>query len=97
MTCEPADLRDPETALRRGQDACAITDNADPAALDTFALAQHPACVTPAAVETEKKALALLPPDAPGRGDCEADLARLPIVRMSAGATSWSEGVIGSR
>ena len=29
-----------------------------------------------AAIETEKKALSLLPPDAPGRGDYEAALAR---------------------
>ena len=27
-------------------------------------------------IETEKKALSLLPPDAPGRGDLEAALAR---------------------
>ena len=76
MTCEPADLRDPETALRLARDACAITDNANPNYLDTLALAQHLTGDTPAAIETEKKALSLLPPNAPGRGDYEAALAK---------------------
>ncbi len=76
LTCKPVDLRDPETALRLAGDACAMTDNANPAYLDTRALAQHLTGDTPAAIETEKKALSLLPPDAPGHGDPEAALAR---------------------
>ena len=48
----------------------------DPAVLDTLALAQHLTGDTAAAIKTEKKALSLLPADAPGRGDYEAALAR---------------------
>ena len=65
-----------ETALYLAREACAITHNANPPCLDTLALAQHLTGDTPAAIETEKKALSLLPPDAPGRGDYEAALAR---------------------
>ena len=64
MTCEPADLRGPETALRLARDACAMTHNEDPSFLNTLALAQHLTGDTPAAIETEKKALSLLAPDA---------------------------------
>ncbi len=53
-----------------------MTDNANPAILDTLALAQHLTGDNLAAVETEKKALSLLPPDAPGRSDYEAALAK---------------------
>ncbi len=76
LTCEPDDLRDPEAALRLARDACAMTDNANPVYLDTLALAQHLTGDNLAAVETEKKALSLLPPDAPGRSDYEAALAK---------------------
>ena len=65
-----------ETAPYLARDACAITHNANPGYLDTLALAQHLTGDTPAAIETEKKALSLLPPEAPGRGDYEAALAR---------------------
>ena len=75
MPCRPAALRDPAPALRRARDACAASDTTDHAYLDTLALAQHLTGDTPAAIETEKKALSLLPPDAPGRGDYEAALA----------------------
>ncbi len=53
-----------------------MTDNANPGYLDTLALAQHLTGDTAAAIETEKKALSLLPPDASDRGDYEAALAR---------------------
>ncbi|MEE8153346.1 MAG: tetratricopeptide repeat protein, partial [Phycisphaerales bacterium] len=76
LTCEPADLRDPETALRLAREACARTGNANPAYLDTLALAQHLTGDTAAAIETEERALSLLPADAPGRGDYEAALAK---------------------
>ncbi len=76
LTCEPADLRDPETALRLARDACAMTNNANHAFLDTLALAQHQTGDTPAAIETEMKALSLLPATAPGRSDYEAALAK---------------------
>jgi tetratricopeptide (TPR) repeat protein len=76
LTSVLADLRDPETALRLAGDACAMTDNANPGYLDTLALAQHRTGDTPAAIETEKKALSLLPPDASLRAELEATLAR---------------------
>ncbi len=79
LTCEPADLRDPETALRLAREACAMTNNANPGLLDTLALAQHQTGDTPAAIETEKNALSLLLPDAPGRSDYEAALARFEV------------------
>ena len=43
-----------------------MTDNANPNYFDTLALAQHLTGDTPAAIETEKKALSLLAPYAPG-------------------------------
>ena len=76
LTCQPADLRDPETALRLAREACAITGNANPPFLDTLALALHLTGDTAAAIETEKKASSLLASDAAGRGDYEAALAR---------------------
>ena len=65
-----------EPALYLARDACAMTDIANHAFLDTLALALHLTGDTPAAIETQKKALSLLPPDAPERGDYEAALAR---------------------
>ena len=76
LTCEPVDLRDPEVALRLAGAACTMTNNANLGFLDTLALAQHLTGDTPAAIETEKTALLLLAPDAPGRGDYEAALAK---------------------
>ena len=78
LICEPADLRDPDTALPLARDACAMTDNAHasyPVYLDTLALAQHLTGDTPAAIETQTTALLLLPPDAAGRSRYEAVLA----------------------
>ena len=63
-------------ALRLARDACAMTNNANPLFLVTLALAQHLTGDTPAASETEKKALSLLPHGAAGRSDYEAALAR---------------------
>ena len=65
-----------ETAPYLARDACAMTHNANHAFLDTLALAQHLTGDTPATIETEKKALSVLPRDAPGRGDYEAALAK---------------------
>ena len=76
LTCEPADLRDPETALRLAHEAVDMTGGADPEILDTLALAQHLTGDTAAAIETEKKALSLLPAQGSLRGDYEAALAK---------------------
>jgi len=76
VTCEPADLRDPETALRLAREASTMTNHASPPVLDTLALAQHLTGDTRAALETEEKALSLLPADDPARGAYEAAIAR---------------------
>ena len=76
LTFEPADLRDPETALRLAREVCDMTNNSNPAYLDTLALAQFMTGDIDAAIETEKKALSLLPADTPGRGEYEAALAK---------------------
>jgi tetratricopeptide (TPR) repeat protein len=76
LTCEPADLRDPVTALRLAREAVELTGGADPGILDTLALAQHLTGDTPGAIETEKKAISILPADAAWRGEYEAALER---------------------
>ena len=76
LTNEHAELRDPARELPLARRAADRTGGADPAILDTLALAQHLTGDTPTAIETEKKALSLLPPDAPGRGDYETALAK---------------------
>ncbi|MCH7603003.1 MAG: tetratricopeptide repeat protein [Planctomycetes bacterium] len=76
LTNEHAELRDPARALPLAQRAVDMVGGNDPAILDTLALAQHLTGDTAAAIETEKKALSLLPADAPGRGDYEAALAK---------------------
>ena len=92
MTCEPDDLRDPEAALRLARDACALTDNTNPAILDTLALAQHLTGDTPAAIETAKKALSLSPPDAPRRGELEAALAKFEAALKEADTAQKPSG-----
>ena len=76
LTCEPADLRDPETALRLAREASTMTNHSNPPILDTLALAQHLTGDTTAAIRTEKKALSLLTVDNPGRSNYEAAIAR---------------------
>ncbi len=69
-----------------------MTHNANPPSLDTLALAQHLTGDTPAAIETEKKALSLLPPDASGRGDYEAALAKFEAALRTAGTVEEPGG-----
>ena len=77
LTCDPPDLRDPETALRLAGEASAMSNHTNPGILDTLALAQHLTGETAAAIETEEKALSLLPAAAAvWRGDFEAALAK---------------------
>jgi len=65
LTIENESLRDPERALGFAQRACAIPEQEGQAPawslLDTLALAQHRTGDTAAAVETQKRALALMP------------------------------------
>ncbi|MCP4247420.1 MAG: tetratricopeptide repeat protein [bacterium] len=63
LTCDPGDLRDPEAALPIAQRAVEISDAQDADFLDTLALAQKMTGDLDQAIETQQKAVALLPPD----------------------------------
>ncbi|MCH8165095.1 MAG: tetratricopeptide repeat protein [Planctomycetes bacterium] len=64
VTCEPADLRDPEAALLLAIEANDMTHHENPEYLDTLSLAYHLTGDTAKAIESQKMAIALLP-----RGD----------------------------
>ena len=85
LTHDLEELHDPGRALSYSQRACAMTDNANPGFLYTLALAQHLTDDTPAAIETEERALSLLAPDAPGRSGHEAARARFEAALKKAG------------
>jgi tetratricopeptide (TPR) repeat protein len=61
LTCEPADLQEPASALRIALEAAELTHFENPNYLDTLALAYHRTGDTAKAIETQKKAIALLP------------------------------------
>jgi hypothetical protein len=61
LTCEPADLREPATALRYAKEAAAKSGGADSENLDILAEAYFQNRDPARAVETERKALSLLP------------------------------------
>ena len=63
LTCEPADLRDPEAALPVAKNAVRLSGGTDPAILDTLALAYFMTGDTAKAIETQEKAVSLLPPE----------------------------------
>ncbi len=71
LTFEQAELRDPERALGFARRACAKEEEANGPELwnylDTLALALHMTGDSAAAVEAERRALALLSPDRPER------------------------------
>ncbi|MEE9128843.1 MAG: serine/threonine-protein kinase [Phycisphaerales bacterium] len=76
LTCEPADLRDPETALMLALEANEMTQHNNPAYLDTLSLAYHLTGDTAKAIENQKKAIALLAPgESPLRSSLEKALA----------------------
>ncbi len=56
LTCEPANLRDPEAALALAIEDVKLSNENDAVHLDTRALAQHLTGDTKSAIETEKKA-----------------------------------------
>jgi len=76
LTIEPADLRDPDTALELARRANDLThDNAS--YLDTLALAYHMTGDTARALEIQQEALALLTEDQESnRSEMEATLAK---------------------
>ena len=60
LTCEPAELRDPKTALSVAEEAARLSGRHEPAILDTLAVAQKMNGDLDAAIETQKEALKLL-------------------------------------
>ena len=76
LTCEPADLRDPVAALPVARKAVRKRGGKDPGILDTLALAHFLNGDVAMAIETEEKALSLLPPgNSPLRKALEESLA----------------------
>ncbi len=69
-------LRDPTAALPLAQRAVNKSGGENPGILDTLALAYFMTGEVAKAIETEEKALSLLPPDGPGRGEYEASIAK---------------------
>ena len=63
MTCEPADLRDPDGALVFALEAVELGEWKDPDVIDTLALAYHRTGDTERAIEVEIRALELIPED----------------------------------
>jgi tetratricopeptide (TPR) repeat protein len=67
LTIDTPDLRDPAAALPLAERACALAEERGTYGrwkyLDTLALAQHQTGDTAKAIETQRRALGLLPPD----------------------------------
>ena len=62
LTCGPVQLRDPRKALKLVEKAVAKSNGKHAGILDTLALAYHRTGDTAKAIETQRKAVALLPP-----------------------------------
>ncbi len=75
LTCVPDDLRDPVTALEFAKKAVEASNEQNPGILDTLALAQQMTRDIDTAIETQTKAVGLLPsgPSA-GRSELESNL-----------------------
>ncbi len=77
LTVEPADLRDPAAALGYAGRAVQTSGEKDGGIMDTLALAYHLNGDHQQAVETEERALSLLPAgESPSRKEMEANLAK---------------------
>ncbi len=76
LTNKHLELRDPVRALSLAQRAVDNTGATDPGFLDTLALAQFMAGDITTAIATEKKALSLLPLNAPNRNHYETTIAK---------------------
>ncbi len=84
LTIEPVDLRDPKEALAYARKAIEKSGGKVPGILDTLALAQQMTGNIDAAVGTETKAVALLPPGPSVlRSDLESSLARYLVEQKS--------------
>ncbi len=77
LTCVVPDLRDPLTALEFATKAVEASNEQNPAILDTLALAQQMSGDIAAAIETQTKAVALLPPGpSADRSELESNLVK---------------------
>jgi serine/threonine protein kinase len=74
LTIEPAELRDPAAALQASMRSNAITGDTEPHYLDTLALAYHRTGNAAMAIETQRRALALVPISDPDRAEYEERL-----------------------
>jgi len=74
LTCEPADLRDANVALRYAERAAVATHRNDANVLDTLALAFHLTGNHGRAVELEERAISLMPANSTGRSELEQHL-----------------------
>ena len=82
LTCEPAELRDPQAALSLAIEVNDVTGHTDPSFLDTLSLAYHRTGQVEKAIETQRKAISLLPDEkTPFRADLEARLAEFEVSR----------------
>ncbi|MHC5212094.1 MAG: serine/threonine-protein kinase [Planctomycetota bacterium] len=72
LTCQPAELRDPERARLLAEKAAELREGDDPATLDTLALAHEMTGEAARAIEIERRAIAALEPgESPLRKDLE--------------------------
>jgi len=86
LTCDPADLRDPPSALRFALDANEKTGYQNPYYLHTLSLAYHLTGNTAKAIENQRKAIALLPEgDSTNRESFEEALAGFEAARDAEG------------
>ncbi len=76
LTIDPADLRDPATALIIALRACEMSEYKETEIIDTLAMAYHMTGDHAKAVETQEMAIALLTPNVGRRAEYEAHLAQ---------------------
>jgi len=81
LTWEPADLRDPETALEFALEANELSGFKKPMYLDTLALAYYRTGDATMAVDTQRKALSVLPDGDPRHEKFRKRLAEFDAVR----------------
>ncbi|MCH9002179.1 MAG: hypothetical protein IIC02_06360 [Planctomycetes bacterium] len=85
LTCKPEDLRDPVSALSFAKRAVEKNEGESPLYLDTLSLAYFMTGDTAKAIETQVKALALLPnEDSSVRTEMETNMAKFRAAEAEA-------------
>jgi non-specific serine/threonine protein kinase/serine/threonine-protein kinase len=84
LTSEHESIRDPVLGLELAERADRMADHADPEILDTLARALHENGDTAAALEHQRRALELVPEDAPNRHEYEEHLAMFEAAQREA-------------